>query len=193
MNKVIISVVYYSQRGHTAQFAKFFASQLETKDTIVHLIEASDAINNIALLHASKLIVFGCPTYFGNIPAVFKQFMEATGSFWYKQLWKDKLAAAFTISSTTNGDKLNTLNSLFLFAAQHSMHWISLGVLPRYLNDLQTDGQNRMGSYIGLMAQCENAIDKVLPIHPGDQLTAELFAERLLAVLSQFNNNNHKQ
>jgi multimeric flavodoxin WrbA len=112
--------------------------------------------------------------------------MEATGCFWYRQLWKDKLAAAFTISSSAGGDKLNTLSSIFLFAAQHSMHWISLGVLPRYLNDEQTDGQNRQASYIGLMAQCDNSHTTVSPLHPGDQLTAELFAHRLLAVTTQF-------
>ncbi|MFW2477008.1 MAG: flavodoxin family protein [Sediminibacterium sp.] len=190
MSRLIISVIYHSQSGHTKQLAAFLAKQLETNYTTVHLLDAQAATNNFELLHTSHLIVFGCPTYFGNIPAAFKKFMEATGSFWYKQSWKDKLAAAFTLSSTTNGDKLNTLNSLFLFAAQHSMHWISLGVLPRYINDIQTDGQNRMGSYIGLMAQSENAMDKVLPLHPGDQLTAELFAARLLSVATQFNQIN---
>lgn len=56
--------------------------------------------------------------------------MEATSKFWYTQTWKNKLAAGFTNSSSLNGDKLNTLQQLSIFSAQHSMLWISLGILP---------------------------------------------------------------
>ena len=68
------------------------------------------------------------------------------------------------------------------------MNWISLGVLPRYINDEQTDGQNRLASYIGLMAQCDNGQTVVNPLHPGDQLTAELFALRILGVTLNYKN-----
>jgi multimeric flavodoxin WrbA len=139
------------------------------------------------VLHESDTIIFGCPTYFGNVSAEFKRFMEETGKFWYKQLWKDKLAAAFTLSSTTNGDKLNTLISLSLFAAQHSMLWISQGILPRFCNNEQTDGQNRMASYLGLMVQCTNGND-VQPLHPGDLLTIELFAQRIVDITLKYKN-----
>jgi multimeric flavodoxin WrbA len=188
MQKAIISVVYHCSKGHTKLLARVIAKQMKTAYTRVHLLTVEEAQNNFDLLHNSDTIVFGCPTYFGNVSGVFKQFMERTGSFWYKQPWKNKLAAAFTVSSTTNGDKLNTLQAIMLFACQHSMNWISLGVLPRFLNDEQTDGQNRLSSYVGLMAQCSNSQTVVSPLHSGDQLTAELFALRIIEVTLQLKN-----
>ena len=194
MQKAIISVIYHSNHGHTEQAARILASHLESSFIVVHLIHVNKAEKSWDLLHASDTIVFGCPTCFGNVSAGFKRFMESTEGFWYKQLWKNKLAAAFTVSSLTCGDKLNTLQSLSLFAAQHSMHWVSLGVLPRYINDEQTDGQNRLASYLGLMIQCDNSLERVDPCHSGDLLTIELFEQRLKEVTLQFKNikiNNH--
>jgi multimeric flavodoxin WrbA len=187
MEKGIISIVYHSQEGHTRQVAKILAQQLETEATEVNLIHVDEALEKMELLHESDTIIFGCPTYFGNVSGAFKQFMESTGKFWYKQRWKDKLAAAFTLSSTSNGDKLNTLTSLALFAAQHSMLWISQGILPRFINDEQTEGQNRMASYLGLMVQCSNG-KEVRPPHSGDLLTIELFAQRIVDITLKYKN-----
>lgn len=44
--------------------------------------------------------------------------------------WRDKVAAGFTNSGSKSGDKVNTLISLAIFAAQHHMHWVSLGLGP---------------------------------------------------------------
>ena len=66
----------------------------------------------------------------GTVSAEFKAFMDKTSEFWAHQLWKDKLGAAFTNSGSQSGDKLNTLVSLLVFAAQHGMNWINLGLLP---------------------------------------------------------------
>ena len=187
MEKGIISIVYHSQEGHTKQVAEILARNLESESSEVNLIHVDDALLKMEILHQSDTIIFGSPTYFGNVSGAYKQFMDLTGKFWYKQLWKDKLATAFTLSSTSNGDKLNTLTSLSLFAAQHSMIWISQGVLPRFCNDEQTDGQNRMASYLGLMVQCTNG-SEVQPLHPGDLLTLELFAQRILNITLKYKN-----
>ncbi|MCF6132783.1 flavodoxin family protein [Flavobacterium sp. WG47] len=152
----------------------------------IRLLTVDEAIKSPELLHNSDTIVFGSPTYFGNVSAEFKKFMETTGGFWFSQKWKDKLAAGFTNSSTTGGDKLATLSSLSLFAAQHSMIWISQGVMPRFLCDQQTDGQNRLGSYLGLMVQSDNNLQEVNPMQSGDLLTTELFAKRIVDITLQY-------
>jgi len=188
MQKASIAIVYHSNYGHTQQAARSLAATLASPQTEVHLIPVDEASKNWDLIHAADTIIFGCPTYFGNVSAGFKAFMEATGGFWYKQVWKNKWAAGFTVSSTTGGDKLHTLQSLALFAAQHSMHWINLGVLPRYINDEQTDGQNRLAGYLGLMIQSDNSQRRVDAFHPGDQLTIELFAQRLKDITLQAKN-----
>lgn len=186
MQKAVISIVYHSSKGHTRQLAQLIGAHLRTDETEVHVLTVAEAERNFSLLHASDAIVFGSPTHFGNVSADFQRFMESTGSFWYRQPWKNKLAAGFTISSTSGGDKLNTLQSLILFACQHGMNWISLGVLPRFINDEQTDGQNRLASYAGLMAQCSNDCKDPEPLHPGDQLTAELFAQRIVQLVLSY-------
>ena len=187
MEKSIISIVYHSPDGHTKQVAEILAYNLESESSKVNLVHVDDALRNIEVLHESDTIIFGSPTYFGNVSGAFKHFMDFTERFWYKQLWKDKLATAFTLSSTCNGDKLNTLTSLSLFAAQHSMIWISQGVLPRFCNNEQTDGQNRMASYLGLMVQSTNG-SEVEQVHAGDLLTIELFAQRILDITFKYKN-----
>lgn len=188
MQNIQIAIVYHSGFGHTKQVATVLAETMKvhSASVLVHLLSAEEATANPELLHSSDTIVFGTPTYFGNVSAEFKKFMETTGGFWYSQLWKDKLAAGFTNSSTTGGDKLATLNALSLFAAQHSMIWISQGVMPRFLCDQQTDGQNRLGSYLGLMVQSDNNLKEVNPMQSGDLLTTELFAKRIVDLTQQF-------
>lgn len=185
MNKTpIISIIYHSNNGHTRKVATLLAQAVSASGASVRLLAAEEAAANFELLHESDTIVFGSPTYFGTVSAGFKTFMEATGKFWYKQPWRNKLAAGFTCSSTVNGDKLNTLSTLFHFAAQHSMQWVPLGVLPRFNCDWQTEGQNRLASYTGLMVQTDNSSTEIQPFSDGDLLTIELFGRRLYEVTS---------
>jgi NAD(P)H dehydrogenase (quinone) len=188
MQNATISIVYHSNHGHTEQAAKLLAAFIPSDQIEVQVVHVKEVSEKWQLLHNSDTIVFGCPTLLGNVSAKFKEFMEETGTFWYKQLWRNKLAAAFTVSSTVCGDKSNTLQSIATFAAQHSMHWINLGILPRFLNDEQTDGQNRLSSYLGLMIQSDNSQIRVAPFHSGDLLTLELFARRIMEVTMEFKN-----
>jgi NAD(P)H dehydrogenase (quinone) len=117
----------------------------------------------------------GCPTYLGSVSAEFKRFMESSSSIWLEQGWKDKLAAGFTNAGGLSGDKVNALIDIAMFAAQHSMLWVSQGLF------YNSEGINRMGSWIGMMAQSENAPPEETP-PPEDRATAELFGERVARV-----------
>ncbi len=44
--------------------------------------------------------------------------------------WRNKVAAGFTNSGAQNGDKLHSLISMALFAAQHGMLWVGLDLKP---------------------------------------------------------------
>lgn len=186
MKKVTIAIVYHSRAGHTARLARLLGDEMTTERSHVHLVPVSEVAFRLNLLHASDAIVFGSPTCFGSVTAEFRHFMESTDDFWYRQPWKDKLAAGFTLSPTLGDDKLHTLETLMLFACRHSMNWISLGILPRFINHEQTEGQNRLAGYIGLMAQCDSGNRVMHSLHPGDQLTAELFAKRIIDVTFQY-------
>lgn len=178
-----MAIVYHSGYGHTKIVATHIRNGALKEIDQVDLLSTIEAQDNFETLHNADTLIFGSPTYMGTISSDFKKFMEATGKFWYQQKWKDKLAAGFTNSSTVNGDKLNTLQQLVLFAAQHSMLWISTGVLPRFDNDSQLKAPNGLASYLGLMTLSDNSINQVNP--PQGLETAELFGERIARITKQ--------
>jgi len=179
-----ITIIYHSGFGHTQRVAEHIARGAQKIIAQVCLLTSRQAMENLATLQASDALVFGSPTYFGNVSAEFKQFMEATGAIWAQQKWKDKLAAGFTNSSSTNGDKLNTLVNLQLFASQHSMLWIPLGILPQYNSEgKQLPEHNGMASYVGLMTMSDNNHQQFND--PADLRTAELFGERIARLTLQ--------
>lgn len=155
---MLISIVYDSQYGHTAKQAQAVAEGARKfPATEVVLISVRDGDIPWSTLAASDAIIFGSPTYNGMPSARFKQFMEdSTASAWRTLAWKDKVAAGFTNSGSQSGDKLNTLTSFALFAAQHAMLWVGLDLAPG--NNKSTGGLddlNRLGSWIGAMAQSD--------------------------------------
>ncbi|MBX2968463.1 MAG: flavodoxin family protein [Cyclobacteriaceae bacterium] len=179
-----IAIIYHSGFGHTKVVADRIALGARKVLSMVTVLSSEEATVHLHLLNEADTLVFGSPTYFGNVSAEFKKFMEASGSIWAKQAWKNKLAAGFTNSSSTNGDKLNTLINLSLFAAQHSMLWIPLGILPRYDQDgKQLPEHNGMASYLGLMTLSDNSHHHFN--EPADLLTAELFGERIARITLQ--------
>ena len=93
-------------------------------------------------------VVFGAPTYMGAASAAFKRFAEASSKPWADGMrWKDKVAAGFTNSQNVNGNKENTLLELFVLAAQHGMHWVSLGEYAGW----NTTGGSETTSTAGLL------------------------------------------
>ena len=181
-----IVILYHSGFGHTKVVAEYIREGAAKVVGDVKMITTDEAIKDFEPLHNASTIIFGTPTYMGTISAEFKKFMEASGKFWYSQPWKNKFAAGFTNSSTMNGDKLNTLQQLSIFAAQHSMLWISTGVLPKFENDQQLEEPNGAGSYLGLMTISNNSLNKILP--PKGLETALLFGERIGNITKLLNN-----
>ncbi len=178
-----ITIVYHSGFGHTKMVAERIAKGAKSILPGVQLFSIEEAMKENLVLLEADTIVFGSPTYFGNVSAEFKRFMESTGNIWAQQRWKNKLAAGFTNSSSTNGDKLSTLISLSIFAAQHSMMWIPLGILPKYDNaGNQLPEHNGMASYLGLMTMSSNAYQFK---EPTELITAELFGQRIAEVTRQ--------
>lgn len=123
----------------------------------------------------------------GGPSGVFKTFADATAGLWAEDRWKDKIAAGFTNSGHMHGDKLNTLVYFALFAAQHGMHWVNLGMKGGWDRSTSSaEDLNRLGSWLGAMAQSnkDEGADVVPP--PSDLRTAEAFGRRVAAVTRQW-------
>jgi NAD(P)H dehydrogenase (quinone) len=150
-----VAIVYHSGYGHTAEQAKAVAKGAgSVAGADVKLISVSDGDIPWAELESANAIIFGTPTYMGDVSAAFKKFMEESSKVWMEGKWANKLAAGFTNSASQSGDKLNSLVSLAIFAAQHGMLWVSLG-LPAGNNNSKgsVNDLNRLGSFMGAMAQ----------------------------------------
>ncbi|MGI3163848.1 flavodoxin family protein [Pseudooceanicola sp. 200-1SW] len=135
-----------------------------------------------ALLARAGAIVFGTPTYMGGIAGGYKAVLDETGhEIWTERGWQDKLAAGFTCGIQQAGDKLATLKSLAIFAAQHAMIWVGQEVIGAPVFP-ERAGLNASGTFLGLTV--EQAEDGVLK--PGCEASARLFGARLAAALARW-------
>ena len=179
-----VAIVYHSGFGHTDILAGDVARGVEAGGAraIALKIEPgqTDFDAFFAAIAESDAIIFGSPTYMGTVSAPMKAFMDASAAVYFTKQWKDKLGAAFTVSGSPSGDKLNTLTTLAIFAAQHGMLWIGTGQNPGNNDDMSaaTDAQNRLGSFIGAMAQAANDSPEVTP-KAGDRATAASLGKRI--------------
>lgn len=190
MSKAIVAVVYHSGYGHTAKQAEAVfngAGKVEGVTARIYPVDGGDA--PWAELEQADAIIFGAPTYMGGPSAQFKAFQDATSKtvFAAGGTWKNKLAAGFTNSASRSGDKLASLQQIAIFAAQHGMHWVSLGLPPG--NNSSTGSEedlNRLGFFLGAAAQ-SNA-DQGADVAPSqsDLRTAEHLGARVAQVALQF-------
>ena len=101
--------------------------------------------------------------------------------------WKNKIAGGFTNSQNVNGSKENTLLELFVLAA-HGLHWVALG---EYGGWNTTTGSpqdlNRLGSFIGAMAQSDGDASPDLAPPASDLAAAEALGRRVAEVARDYN------
>jgi NAD(P)H dehydrogenase (quinone) len=185
-----IAIVYFSAQGHTHQLAEAVAEGARSvSGTTVELVRiVGDDITGgrwknpsvLSKLSAADAIVFGTPTYMGGYSAQLKAFIDTASEVWFKQGWKDKLAAAFTHSQNMSGDKLNTLESLWVNAMQHGMIWVSPGLM---VEGFEPSHVNRLGCYSGVMAQTPANQEK---LHDGDRKSAVALGRRVAEVAARW-------
>jgi multimeric flavodoxin WrbA len=186
---MLISIVYDSGYGHTARVAEAVAKGVrEIAGTEVKLIAVADGPVDWEALEASDAIIFGSPTYNSMISARLKQFFEdSTKAAWNDMKWRNKIAAGFTNSGAQHGDKLNSLVSMALFAAQHGMIWVGLDLMPgANSSTASADDLNRLGSWLGVMTHAN--VDQAPDVAPpaSDLKTAQYLGRRVAQTTLRF-------
>nr|WP_233561412.1 flavodoxin family protein [Sorangium cellulosum] len=154
--------------------------QVEGADALLLTVE--EAQTRWDDLACAEAIIFGAPTYMASATAQFKAFQEATSRAVMARgfAWSDKIAAGFTNSGSRSGDKLATLIQIALFAAQHGMHWVSLGLPPANNSTKGSEEDlNRLGFWLGAGAQSN--VDQGPDVAPpeADLRTAEHLGRRV--------------
>jgi multimeric flavodoxin WrbA len=178
---VKVAIVYHSESGHTEVIAQSITLGAKAAGAQVSLMSCDKADFNF--LDNADAIIFGCPTYMGSVSGQFKLFMDATSEAWFQQRWRNKIAAAFTNSTALSGDKLSTLMQISLFAFQHGMIWVGLDLMP---GNASEEELNRIGSWIGMMAQSKPGLDANSTPPVSDRKTAEYFGKRVTLIAEKF-------
>jgi NAD(P)H dehydrogenase (quinone) len=181
-------VAYHSRFGHTAVLADAVAVGAREVGADVSVI-AVDRITDTEwdTLDGADAIIFGTATYMGNVSAGFQTFAERTGRRCLNGTWRDKVAAGFTNSGAKSGDKVNTLVSLAIFAAQHHRHWVSLGLGAGWNSALGSENDlNRLGFWLGAGAQTDVDANPD-QVHPSDVHTCRHLGHRVAMVTRQLN------
>ena len=188
-----IAIIYHSLHGHTKLQADAVLRGVHRVPTVTaRLYTAEEAAARLNELDAADAIIFGCPTYMGSMSAGMKTFLEVAAKKWFTLAWKDKIAGAFTNSSSFSGDKLNTLVGLLINAMQHGMIFVGLGLMPSAntpdaMNEITgpgPDAHNRVGSFIGPMATSFQVPPPNAP-SSGDLETAEIYGRRVAEITLQ--------
>ena len=174
-----IAVLFHSGYGHTAAVAQRVANGAGAGARLVTI----DAEGNLTdedwqALDAADAIVFGAPTYMGNVSWQFKKVADATSGRWMAGAWKDKIFGGFTNSASPSGDKQVSLIAMQTFASQHGGIWISLGIPPANQKASSHDDLNHLGGSVGAMIRSP-ADAAVEEIFTGDLATAETYGRRI--------------
>ena len=183
-----IAIVYHSGFGHTqkqAEAVRDGAASINSAD--VFLVSVEDVDDKWDEINGADAIIFGSPTYMGSASAPFKEFMDKSSKVWFEQGWKNKIAAGFTNSASQSGDKLATLQQLSILAAQHAMIWVGLD-LPAGNNSStgSPDDLNRLGSYLGAMAQSNSDEGPDKGPSASDLETAKMLGRRVAETSARF-------
>ncbi len=183
-----LAIAYHSGFGHTAVLADAVAAGAREAGADVSVI-AVDRMSDgdWDVLDDADGIVFGSATYMGNVSAGFQTFAEQTGRRCQNGSWRDKVAAGFTNSGAKSGDKVQTLVSLAVFAAQHHMHWVNLGLGAGWNSSTGSENDlNRLGFWLGAGAQTDVDANPD-QVHPSDVQTCRHLGWRVALVTRQLN------
>ncbi len=177
--KVSVVIAFHSGYGHTRKLAEAVCEGAgEVEGINASMIDVSAMDDKAwAALGEARAIVFGSPTYMGGASGVFKTFADESSKVWFSQGWKNKIAGGFTCSLAMSGDKMSTLMYFVTFSMQHGMTWVGTGMMPAS-DPGDPDSVNRIGSYIGVMAQADNVPPEQSP-PAGDLETGRLYGVRI--------------
>lgn len=182
-----IALVYFTNTDVTGQLMHAACSEIEKEgiELISHRILGKEIIEGrfinqglMDALHDCDAIIFGSPTYMGNVAAQFKAFADATSDFWSGQKWAGKVAAGITSGSALNGDQTSTLQYFSTLSSQHGMIWVGLDA-PCSDN---AKAVNRLGCQLGVTACSPEG-----EVHAADIESARYLARRVVHISQKLN------
>lgn len=140
-----VAIIIYTLYGHVAKIAEAEKAGVEAAGGHAEIFQIPETLSEevLTMMHAAPkpaypiatpatleefdAFLFGIPTRFGNFPAQWKAFWDATGGLWAKGALYGKPAGVFVSTGTPGGgQEVTVLNSLSTLA-HHGMIYIPLG------------------------------------------------------------------
>lgn len=187
---VNILVIYFSEHGKTRQMAQWMAEGIERIDGAHAKLRALPKVSTVCeqvepeipeagAVYATQQeladcdgLALGSPTYFGNMAAPVKYFLDQSAGAWVQGQLIDKPACVFTSTSSMHGGHESTLLSMMIPLMHHGMIMVGLPYSNAALNTTQQGGTPYGAGHI-TGAQHNNPInedEKTLAIELGKRL-----------------------
>ena len=181
-----IGIIYFSGYGHTAKQAeavKAGAAEVAGAEVAVFVVGQDGELpaGSWEALASLDAFIYGSPTYMGGAAWQFKKFADASSKPWFTQAWKDKIAAGFTNSASTNGDKFSTIAYFFTLSQQHGQIWIGTGLMPANTKANGPDDVNWTAGSAGALAISPSDASPDEAPRAGDLETAKRLGARVAA------------
>ena len=161
-----ILILFDSKHGSTAELANYIQRGVESVTGIQARMRIVAAVSNVTeatqneipeqgplyatledLKQCSGLIV-GSPSYFGNMSASMKYFIDSTTPLWLSGQLINKPAAVFTSSSSYHGGQESVLLSMMQPLLHHGMLLVGIPYSENILNTTTTGGTPYGASHI---------------------------------------------
>ena len=183
MNKVKLSIIYYSSTGTNYQLSKWAKEAAEEAGAEVKLLKVEELAPDVAIdsnpawrahvdetkdipvatsgdLEWADAIIFSAPTRFGNIPSQMKQFIDLQGGIWAQGKLANKVVSAMSSAQNSHGGQEATVKAIYT----SMMHWGTIIAAPGYTDSSAfTSGGNPYGTSVtvgedGMVEDVEGAV-----------------------------------
>lgn len=140
-----VAIIIYSMYHHIATMAEEVKKGVESAGGVVDIFQVPETLSPevLAKMHAPEkpnypiatndtltsydAFLFGIPTRYGNYPAQFKAFWDATGGLWASGALAGKPAAMFVSTAAPGGGQEATIKNAISYLVHHGMPYIPLG------------------------------------------------------------------
>ncbi|SDD74840.1 NAD(P)H dehydrogenase (quinone) [Paracoccus isoporae] len=184
-----IAMIYYSGYGHTAKLADAVTEGIRAGGATPIAIRINDdgliGDDDWYSIETADAMIYGSPTYMGNVAWQFKRFADASSKQWIRQGWAGRIAGGFTVSASTVGDKGETISWLMTFAQQHGQIWVGPGQLPNNALGSTPADVNWTGFSTGLMGIARSDSTPDQGPYPGDLAAGRQYGQRIALYTSR--------
>jgi NAD(P)H dehydrogenase (quinone) len=161
-----ILVVYYSRHGETAEMARLIARGVESVEGVEAILRTVPEVSancettapsvptegapyvSLQDVEQTDGLALGSPSYFGNMAASLKYFLDKTSEQWLSGSLVGKPAGVFTSTSSFHGGQESTLLSMMIPLLHHGMIISGLPYTEAELLTTQTGGTPYGASHV---------------------------------------------